>query len=164
MAQRRKSHYKFRVQIRFSNSVLRGIKLKSFYPKEEGKYFSVSSPQKSSDNKGILYKSGALQGTSNENGGGSKMVSFRMSLFYETGLVGKLFWHFKGTSSRVLEDKNPAKTLCSLWGLPITRALQGDVVYLSWPIALLVYEPKCGGGVAGSQPMRTAVHITWHGA
>jgi hypothetical protein len=91
MAQRRKSHYKFRVQIRFSNSVLRGIKLKSFYPKEEGKYFSVSSPQKSSDNKGILYKSGALQGTSNENGGGSKMVSFRMSLFYETGLVGKLF-------------------------------------------------------------------------
>ncbi len=26
-------------------------------------------------------------------------------------------------------------------------------------------EPKCGGrrGVAGSHPMRTAVHITWHG-
>ncbi len=44
------------------------------------------------------------------------------------------------------------------------RGLQGDVVYLSWPRASLVYEPKCGGGVAGSQPMRTAVHITWHGA
>ncbi len=30
----------------------------------------------------------------------------------------------------------------------------------------LVCEPKCGveGGVAGSQPMCTAVHITWHGA
>ncbi len=30
----------------------------------------------------------------------------------------------------------------------------------------LVYESKYGGreGVAGSQPMRTAVHITWHGA
>jgi hypothetical protein len=69
MAQRRKSHYKFRVQIRFSNSVLRGIKLKSFYPKEESKYFSVSSPQKSSANKGIVYKSDTLQGTSNENGG-----------------------------------------------------------------------------------------------
>ncbi len=29
-----------------------------------------------------------------------------------------------------------------------------------------VYESKCGGrgGVAGSQPMNTAVHITWHGA
>ncbi len=26
------------------------------------------------------------------------------------------------------------------------RGLQGDVVYLSWPIAPLVYEPKCGGG------------------
>ncbi len=40
------------------------------------------------------------------------------------------------------------------------RGLQRDVVYLSWPIAPLVYEAKCGGGVAGSQPMRTAVHIT----
>ncbi len=29
----------------------------------------------------------------------------------------------------------------------------------------LVYDPNCGGGgVAGSQPMSTAVHITWHGA
>ncbi len=46
-----------------------------------------------------------------------------------------------------------------------TRGLQGDVVYLSWPKAHLVYEPKCGGGgVARSQPMRTAVHSTWHGA
>ncbi len=47
-----------------------------------------------------------------------------------------------------------------------TSGLQGDVVCLSWPIAPLVYEPKCGGwvGVAGSQPMNTAVHITWHGA
>ncbi len=38
---------------------------------------------------------------------------------------------------------------------------------LTRPIAPLVYEPKCGlrgGGVAGPQPMRTAVHITWHGA
>ncbi len=36
---------------------------------------------------------------------------------------------------------------------------------LSWLTrAPLVYEPKCGGGGCGSQPMRTAVHITWHGA
>ncbi len=44
--------------------------------------------------------------------------------------------------------------------------LQGDVVYLGRPIAPLVYEPKWGGRgwVAGSHPMRTAVHITWHGA
>ncbi len=28
-----------------------------------------------------------------------------------------------------------------------------------------IYESKCGGGgVAGSQPMSAAVHITWHGA
>ncbi len=45
------------------------------------------------------------------------------------------------------------------------RGLQGDVVYLSWSIAPLVYEPKYGRGRGcGSQPMRTAVHITWHGA
>ncbi len=29
------------------------------------------------------------------------------------------------------------------------RGLQGDVVYLSWPIAPLVNEPKCVGGEAG---------------
>ncbi len=52
----------------------------------------------------------------------------------------------------------------------LIRRLQGDDVYHSWPIiAPLVYEPKCGGegggcGLAGSQPMRSAVHITWHGA
>jgi hypothetical protein len=58
-------------------------------------------------------------------------------------------------------------TRCAqLFSLAETRGLQGDVVYLSWPIAPLLYEPYCGGGgvVSGSQPMRTAVHITWHGA
>ncbi len=42
----------------------------------------------------------------------------------------------------------------------ISEGLQGYVVYLGWPIAPLVYECKCGGmeGVAGSQPMSTAVH------
>jgi hypothetical protein len=44
--------------------------------------------------------------------------------------------------------------------------LQEDVVYLSWPIAPLVYEPKMSpnaGWGAGSQPMRTSVHIMWKG-
>ncbi len=45
---------------------------------------------------------------------------------------------------------------------PPSQGLQGDVVYVSWPIAPLVYKPNAGG--AGSQPMRTAMHITWHGA
>jgi hypothetical protein len=47
-----------------------------------------------------------------------------------------------------------------------TRGLQRDVVYLCWPIAPSQYESKCGGreGVAGTQPMSTTVHITWHGA
>jgi hypothetical protein len=46
------------------------------------------------------------------------------------------------------------------------RGLQGDVVNLGWPISLLVLWAQMRGkrGVAGSQPMRTAVHITWHGA
>ncbi len=38
---------------------------------------------------------------------------------------------------------------------------QRDVVYLGWPIAPSYNEPKCGGGgakgIAGSQPMSTAV-------
>ncbi len=43
------------------------------------------------------------------------------------------------------------------------RGLQGDVASLSGQISPLVYKPKWGGG-AGFQPIRTAVHITWHGA
>jgi hypothetical protein len=45
----------------------------------------------------------------------------------------------------------------------LSRGLQGDVVYLGWPIAPSFIESKCGG-IAGSQPMSTAVHITLHGA
>ncbi len=48
----------------------------------------------------------------------------------------------------------------------LDRRLQRGVVHLCWPIAPRNYESKCGGreGVAGSQPMNRAVHITWHGA
>ncbi len=38
------------------------------------------------------------------------------------------------------------------------RGLLRDVVYISWRInSALLYEPKCGEGVAGSQPMSTDV-------
>jgi hypothetical protein len=45
--------------------------------------------------------------------------------------------------------------------------LQGDVVYISWLTnSALVYrvQMRGDGGIVGSQPMSTAVHITWHGA
>ncbi len=48
-----------------------------------------------------------------------------------------------------------------------TRWLHRYVVYLCWPIAPSFTSPNggwMGGGVAGSQPMSTAVHITWYGA
>ncbi len=55
-----------------------------------------------------------------------------------------------------------------LYFLPIAGGHQRDVVCLWWPIAP---SSKCGriggwggGVVAGSQPMSTAVHITWPGA
>jgi hypothetical protein len=41
-----------------------------------------------------------------------------------------------------------------------SRVLKGDVVYLSWPIAALVYEPKCGGGVSANENS-CAHHVTW---
>jgi hypothetical protein len=45
------------------------------------------------------------------------------------------------------------------------RRLHRDVVYHCWPIAPSYTSPMRGdGGVAGSQPMSTAVHIPWHGA
>jgi hypothetical protein len=60
------------------------------------------------------------------------------------------------------------------WGRRINnkvlyRESQRDVVCLCWPIAPSYVSPNGGGvggggGVAGSQPMSTAVHITWHGA
>jgi len=45
------------------------------------------------------------------------------------------------------------------------RGVQGDVVYLSWPIAPLAYgyEPKCGGegcGVSANENS-CAYHVTW---
>ncbi len=48
----------------------------------------------------------------------------------------------------------------------IIRGLQGDIVYLSWPIAPLVYEPKCdgvGAGVCGvwANENSCAHHVTW---
>ncbi len=45
----------------------------------------------------------------------------------------------------------------------INRGLQGDVVYLSWPIAPLVYEPKCGGGGCRTSANENscAHHVTW---
>ncbi len=47
-----------------------------------------------------------------------------------------------------------------------SRGLQGDGHYLSWPIAPLVYEPKCKGGrgrdcgVSANENSR-AHHVTW---
>jgi hypothetical protein len=44
-----------------------------------------------------------------------------------------------------------------------TRGLQGDVVYLCWLIAPLVYEPKCGRGCCGvsANENSCAHHVTW---
>ncbi len=56
--------------------------------------------------------------------------------------------------------------LCS-WRIYISRGLQENVVYLCWPIApsySIRVQMRGDGGIVGSQPMSTAVHITWHGA
>jgi hypothetical protein len=46
-----------------------------------------------------------------------------------------------------------------------TRGLLRNVVYLCWPKHPRKTSPNAGEGVfAGSQPMSTVVHITWHGA
>ncbi len=46
------------------------------------------------------------------------------------------------------------------------RGIRRDVVYLCWPIAPPHIRVLMRGrvGVAGSQPMSSVVHITWHGA
>ncbi len=50
-------------------------------------------------------------------------------------------------------------TLTSLTALtPGLKGLQSDVVYLGRPIAPTYTSPGGKGGVAGSKPMRTAVH------
>ncbi len=59
------------------------------------------------------------------------------------------------------------RLLCKLT-TPRSRGLQGDIVYLSWPIAPLVYEPKCGwrgprGDRCGlsANEKSCAHHVTW---
>ncbi len=46
------------------------------------------------------------------------------------------------------------------WGSVGRRGLQGDVIYLGWPIASSYMSPNPGGGwwVSGAQPMSTAVY------
>jgi hypothetical protein len=63
----------------------------------------------------------------------------------------------------------PHPFLLPLLPSPASRRLQRDVVYLCWPIAppasyTSLNAGGMGGRIAGSQPMSTAVHITWHGA
>jgi hypothetical protein len=60
----------------------------------------------------------------------------------------------------------PRKPLPPAFELIYEGAIQGVTkrCRLSWLTnSALVYEPKCGGGVAGSQTMSTAVHKA-HGA
>jgi hypothetical protein len=49
--------------------------------------------------------------------------------------------------------------LTDFWLIVLAKALQRDVVYLGWPIAPSYMSPNSGErGVAGYQPMSTAVH------
>ncbi len=68
-------------------------------------------------------------------------------------------------------NKRRRRRKYSLWGettsttVGLYRGSQRDVVCFCWPIAHWYKSPNAGGGgVAGSQPMSTAVHITWYGA
>jgi hypothetical protein len=56
-----------------------------------------------------------------------------------------------------------SKYVCVIQGVTKKKKKQRDVVYLLLTYnSALVYESKCEGrgGVTGSQPMSTAVHIT----
>ncbi len=50
------------------------------------------------------------------------------------------------------------------WSCPLNRGLQGDVVYLSWPITPLLFQPKCGGrwscGFSANENS-CGHHVTW---
>jgi hypothetical protein len=66
----------------------------------------------------------------------------------------------------LLLSKNPLTSLYRAGPWPVwlhPKGLQGDVVYLCWPVAPSSPNAR-GGGIAGSQPVGAAVHITWHGA
>ncbi len=74
-----------------------------------------------------------------------------------------LIFHYASSQARL----KSCRALLTL-GLSFFRLGQGVIKRgrLSWLTnSALVYESKCGGRgeVAGSQPMKTAVYITWHG-
>jgi hypothetical protein len=52
-------------------------------------------------------------------------------------------------------------TMTEFWDKPAEKSGKVLAAFLEGQplISALVYEPKCGGGVAGSQPMSTAVHM-----
>ncbi len=79
-----------------------------------------------------------------------------------------LFWTSNPFNRPTQQSKrstiDPIQIFCSrngsprsfIYNNPIIK-FRGDVVYLGWPIAPLVYELKCGGSgwVVGSQPVST---------
>ncbi len=75
-------------------------------------------------------------------------------------MVSSFIWYSSQVSSSVSSPASPVNNICKYTKI---RGLQRDVVYLCWP-----YESPSEGighrGVAGSQPMSTAVHITWQEA
>jgi hypothetical protein len=90
---------------------------------------------------------------------------YQLSLHRKSNVITKMtkniifFYYFlrkRDITCHILSYKNNV-----LWCR--CRGIRRDVVYLCWPIPPHIYESK-RGGVAGSQPMSTAVHITWPGA
>ncbi len=79
---------------------------------------------------------------------------------------GNFWYSLRPSYWPALGSRHPICLLSSAAAFPSVRAWSqpGDAVCLCWPIAPPHKSPNAGGGVAVSQPMSTAVHITWHGA
>ncbi len=104
------------------------------------------------------------------------MLSMLLTLSHLESKVAFTLWQggWRATPKRTTIAK--AKTICGSMSPPPPpglgrqiHSMQGVTKRCRLSLltnSALVYESQCGGweGVAGSQPMSTAVHITWHGA
>jgi hypothetical protein len=119
------------------------------------------------------------------SGSGSLLVSFQVGCWFKdtwgtrrrplTPSAATSTWRATAPRRTRTDTSGSSRATTTSLSLPDTesdllrldfRVLLRDVVYLCWPIAPSKYETKCGGreGIAGSQPMSIAGHITCHWA
>ena len=83
------------------------------------------------------------------------LIYFLNLYFSNTVPVTKTLWYTYVQENSPLHTTTNTLCLCGVW---VARGLQGDVVYLCWPIAPSNFESKCGGRGGGLRGLRLSAY------